>query len=112
MMEWQFWTQLGSIFTAGIVGSWFARGYLEGQFNKTRENAHAILDVHERKDDERHRETLKAMSEMEANRRASETKSAERVTAIEVRLTAVEVTLAAISREGGKYTGPAHVAGR
>jgi nitrogen fixation-related uncharacterized protein len=103
MMEWQFWTQLVGVISTIIACVWFLRGWLEKQFNTTRENAHKILDKHEEKDEQRHRENVHALAEMEYHRRESEMKTGERLTAVEVRL-------AEIVREGGKRTGPGYVA--
>ena len=96
MMEWQFWAQLGAFASTVLVGTWYARGWLGKQFDSVRENAHKILEKHEEKDYERHRENVARLNELEREHAR--------------RMTALEVQMARINR-GGKHSGPDYVAG-
>ena len=82
---------------------WGHRGWLEGQFNATRENAHKILEKHEEKDDARHHEIMERQGELERAVAARHDENARR-------MTAMEVALARLARSGGKF-GPEFVAG-
>jgi hypothetical protein len=102
MMDWQFWTGLAGlafgfagIITTIIACVWKLRGWAEEQFNATRENAHKILEKHEEKDEQRHRENVERLDQLERESTR--------------RMNALEVQMARINR-GGKHSGPDYVA--
>jgi 5-bromo-4-chloroindolyl phosphate hydrolysis protein len=128
MMDWQFWSFAGGIafgfttvvgaiirgFTIVVKSVWQLRDWAEQQFKETRENAHLILDKHEAKDAERHRDNGEQHRENVERLNRLELEHAKSIADLKEetseRIRALEVQLARISRAGGERTGPGFVA--